>query len=158
MKTLYVLFDGECALCHRCRRWLERQPAYVELRFRPAAIPGGRLPVSGDCAVPPGGATRWPSADAGDVYQGSHAWIMCLWALREYREWSQRLASPALLPWARRVCELVSENRLTLSAWFRKGRQARSARNWSGGPEAARIYANAMLFREPVCVSLLHAS
>ena len=44
---------------------------------------------------------------------------MCLWALREYREWSQRLASPALLPWARRACELVSANRLSLSAWFK---------------------------------------
>ena len=44
---------------------------------------------------------------------------MCLYALKEYREWSQRLASPALLPLARRVCELVSDNRLSISRWFR---------------------------------------
>jgi hypothetical protein len=43
---------------------------------------------------------------------------MCLWALREYREWSQRLAHPALLPLARRACELVSENRHKISRWL----------------------------------------
>ena len=41
-----------------------------------------------------------------------------LYALRDYREWSQRLAHPALLPWARRVCELLSENRLQMSRWL----------------------------------------
>jgi hypothetical protein len=40
---------------------------------------------------------------------------MCLYALREYRAWSQRLAHPALLSWARRTCELLSENRLQVS-------------------------------------------
>ncbi len=40
---------------------------------------------------------------------------MCLYATRNYREWSQRLAAPALLPWARRVCELLSQHRLTFS-------------------------------------------
>ncbi len=118
MKTLYVLFDSQCALCRQCRRWLERQPAFLELRF---------LPLQSE-AVPcmfPGIEHFQPReqlvviSDEGAVYQGSHAWIMCLYALREYREWSQRLATPALLPWARRVCELVSDNRLSVSRWFR---------------------------------------
>ena len=119
MKTLYVLYDDTCGLCRRCRRWLEAQPAFLTLRFLPFQ--------SSEVAC------RFPEieqfhpneqllvvSDEGAVYQGSHAWIMCLYALREYREWSQRLASPLLLPWARRVCELVSENRLTLSAWLRR--------------------------------------
>ncbi len=117
MKTLYVLFDQECGLCQQCRQWLDGQPAFVELRFLPLQSPeiASRFP----------GVERFSPreqlvvvSDEGAVYQGSHAWIMCLWALREYREWSQRLASPALLPWARRACELVSANRLSLSAWF----------------------------------------
>jgi hypothetical protein len=45
-------------------------------------------------------------------------YIVCLWAPREFREWSLRLANPLQRPFARRVCELVSENRHTLSAWF----------------------------------------
>jgi len=36
-------------------------------------------------------------SDEGAVYRGAHAWIMCLWALENYREHAQRLAHPALL-------------------------------------------------------------
>ena len=45
-------------------------------------------------------------------------------ALRDYREWSQRLATPALLPFAQRVCELLSQNRLAFSRWL-LGRSSR---------------------------------
>ena len=117
MKTLHVLFDRECAICRQCRRWLEAQPAFVELRFHALQAPETL------CRFP--GIDRYhPSeqllvvSDEGAVYQGPHAWIMCLYALREYREWSQRLASPLLLPLARRVCELVSENRTRIWTWF----------------------------------------
>lgn len=114
MKALYVLYDAECALCRRCRAWLEARPAFVELRF--VALQSGeaarRFPGIG--AWDPRGQLLVVS-DGGDVYRGPQAWIMCLYALREYREWSQRLAHPALLPLARRFCELVSENRLSIS-------------------------------------------
>ncbi len=119
MKTLHVLFDGQCALCRQCRRWLARQPAFVELRFLPLQSEEVACRFPGIERFHPGEQLLVVS-DEGEVYQGSHAWIMCLWALREYREWSQRLASPALLPWARRACELVSDNRLSLSAWFQR--------------------------------------
>ena len=118
MKTLYVLYDDDCALCRRCRRWLGAQPAFVELRFLPLAAAETDRRFPGIEQFHPSEQLLVVS-DEGEVYQGSHAWIMCLYALREYRGWSQRLASPLLLPWARRVCELVSENRLSLSAWLR---------------------------------------
>ena len=117
MKTLHVLYDAECALCSRCRHWLERQPAFVELRFLPLGSWQTQCRFPGIAQFHPAKELLVVS-DEGAVYQGPHAWIMCLWALREYREWSQRLASPALLPFARRMCELVSGNRLTLSRWF----------------------------------------
>jgi hypothetical protein len=43
---------------------------------------------------------------------------MVLWALREYREWSLRLAQPALLPFAAGFCGLISNNRQALSGWL----------------------------------------
>lgn len=43
---------------------------------------------------------------------------MCRYALREYRALAQRLAHPALLPWAQRVCELLSANRFRVSRWL----------------------------------------
>ena len=44
--------------------------------------------------------------DSGGVYRNGSAWIMCLYALREYREWSLRLATPALFPLARQAFAL----------------------------------------------------
>ncbi len=118
MKTLYVLFDSQCALCRQCRRWLEQQPAFIELKFLALQSEEAGCRFPGIEKFNPREQLLVVS-DEGAVYQGSHAWIMCLYALREYREWSQRLASPILLPWARRMCELVSENRLSLSGWLK---------------------------------------
>jgi predicted DCC family thiol-disulfide oxidoreductase YuxK len=60
-------------------------------------------------------------SDEGAAYCGPSAYLMCLYALVEYREWAQRLASPALLPLARRVFHLLSDQRLRLSRWFFSG-------------------------------------
>ena len=75
--------------------WLAQQPAFVPLVFLPLQAPD--LPQRF-----PGLERLHPEkeivvfSDSGDVWQGGAAWVMCLWALREYREWSQRLAHPAL--------------------------------------------------------------
>jgi predicted DCC family thiol-disulfide oxidoreductase YuxK len=114
MTCLYVLFDADCELCMRCRNWLMQQRAFVPLVFIAFQ--------SGDAQ------RRFPSVEAlkpdeqllvisdeGAVYRGAHAWIMCLWALENYREHAQRLARPVLLPLAKAVCELLSRNRFFLS-------------------------------------------
>lgn len=112
MRRLTVLYDAGCGFCSACRRWLEGQRQLVALEFLAAGSPEARR--------------RFPAlaseteelivvSDEGDVYRGAHAWIMCLWALDEYREWSFRLARPALLPRARDVFEWVSKRRRGLS-------------------------------------------
>lgn len=117
MNRLYVLYDEECELCYRLRIWLAQQPAYVPLGFIPLQSP--------DLAPQFPGIERFEPADrlvvisdAGELWRGESAWITILWALREYREWSLRLAHPALRPLARRACALVSENRRGLSRWL----------------------------------------
>ena len=114
MKRLYLLFDWECALCRNCCRWLGRQPAFIELHFIPLQSPeiGRRFPGVEKLNLRERLAVV---SDEGAVYQGQYAWIMCLYALRDYRAWSQRLAHPALLPFARQACEWMAGNRLTLS-------------------------------------------
>jgi predicted DCC family thiol-disulfide oxidoreductase YuxK len=123
MKRLYVLYDADCALCLRCRVWLAQQPAYVELRFIPQQSPEVtcRFPGIERLGL---GEELLVVSDEGGVYRGGTAWIMCLYALREYREWSMRLAHPALLPLARRICELISENRLRLSSFLKESPEA----------------------------------
>jgi len=53
MKRLVVLFDGECALCGRCRDWLARQPAFLELEFIPFQSPEARERFPGIEALHP---------------------------------------------------------------------------------------------------------
>jgi len=130
MKRLYVLYDAECGLCQRCRHWLMRQDALIELYFIPLQSTEVRLRFPG--------LVEWEEldlseklvvvSDEGAVYQGHHAWIMCFYALREYRPWAQRLAHPALMPLARRACEAVAQNRITLSR-FLLGPQRQVAKN-----------------------------
>ena len=122
MKRLFVLYDQECELCQRCRHWLTRQDAFVPLCFIPFQSPEvSRL-------FP--GLKEWDQidlseklvvvSDEGAVYQGQYAWIMCLYALQNYREWAQRLSHPALLPFARLVCETISRNRLIISGFLKR--------------------------------------
>src|SRR5918993_4434648 len=116
MKSLFVLYDDACGFCQRCREWLSRQPAFVELRFvrMRSAEAARRFPdlkqqgFGGDLVV---------ISDEGAAYRGPSAYIMCLFALKEYREWAQRLAHPALLPLARQVFDFLTRHRGRISRW-----------------------------------------
>ena len=117
IKTLTVLYDAECELCRRCTRWLADQPAYVELRFLPFQYEEGLRQFEG---LDRRGLDRQlhAIADDGAVYRGADAWIMCLYALKEYRAWSYRLAAPGLRELAQKFCEAVAANRLTISQYM----------------------------------------
>ena len=113
MHTLFVVYDDRCGLCTQLKEWLGRQPAYVRLelvaagseeaRERFPALPSGELAVI---------------SDAGETWFGDRAWIIVLWALREYRAWSAKLASPLLLPMARQAFAAISRNRTAFSRWL----------------------------------------
>jgi len=54
-------------------------------------------------------------SDEGAVYFGPKGWLMMLWALCHYRDWSYRLSTPELLPTTRRVVSLISQHRYQIS-------------------------------------------
>lgn len=118
MKSLTVFFDPRCGLCTRFRRWLMTRPARVSIRFIPydsdeaqRLFPGIRgMRADQEVVV---------LADDGRWWQGSGAWLTCLWATRDYSAWSYRLAAPALQPWVVKAVNLISENRLRLSTLLR---------------------------------------
>ena len=114
MKALTVLYDPMCAFCRRSVGWLRGQPAFLELSFVPNNAPDLETRFAGISKLGPFDEVV-VIGDDGAVYRGPDAFIMCLYALRQYREWALRLARPALLPFARRAFELLSENRATLS-------------------------------------------
>ena len=57
-------------------------------------------------------------SDEGGVYREGSAWIMCLFALEEYRDWANRLAHPLLRPLARQAFVLLSRERSRISRWL----------------------------------------
>jgi predicted DCC family thiol-disulfide oxidoreductase YuxK len=117
--TLHVFYDGQCEFCRRCRAWLAGQPAFFKFNFVPYQAPHATVLCPRLAEFRPDTEIVVMS-DTGEIYTGASAWIMCLYATRRYRELSLRLAHPALMPLARTICRLVSENRLAISALLRK--------------------------------------
>lgn len=118
MKQLTIFYDPKCGLCSRFRCWLEAQATWVRLEFigcrseeAHRRFPGiDKIKADKQCVV---------LADDGRWWQGTDAWILCLWATREFRLWSNRLASPVFKPVLGGVVNLISSNRLTLSRLMR---------------------------------------
>jgi hypothetical protein len=74
---------------------------------------GGRVPGYGRELV--------VVADTGAYWVGSDAFLVCLWALDDYRAHAMTLANPLLRPFAGVFFGLVSETRPLLSALFGGG-------------------------------------
>lgn len=103
MKNLKVYFDGRCGLCVAMVRWLGRQRQLVPLHCVPKHAGVDDLVVV---------------ADSGEYWRGDSVWLMVLWALDDYRQWSYRLGSPTLLPLARQMFTTISGNRHQAAMWF----------------------------------------
>lgn len=118
MNTLTIFYDARCGLCSRFRRWMLEQASYVRLEFLPydSELARKRCPELPDLRADQEIVVM---GDDGSLWQGAGAWVTCLWALREYREWSLRLASPGMQPIARRVVHWISSNRIGLSHMLR---------------------------------------
>lgn len=114
MHRLIVLYDARCELCCRIRGWLMEQPKYLDMQFIAANSAEAKQ--------------RFPQLDhkltlteltviseKGSVYRDAKAWVVCLWALKEYRSWSLQLSSPSMMPRARRFIAWISRNRFRIA-------------------------------------------
>jgi predicted DCC family thiol-disulfide oxidoreductase YuxK len=115
MRDLTVLWDATCPMCARCRAWMEAQPALVPLRFvacgsEEARARYGSIPWLGDELV--------VVSDEGDVWAGPAAFIMCLWALEDWREWSCALSHSFLAPMVERFFQALSSHRRAIAAFL----------------------------------------
>ncbi|MFG2295055.1 thiol-disulfide oxidoreductase DCC family protein [Streptomyces sp. NPDC048603] len=97
---LTVLYDAQCPLCVHIRHWLLGQRQLVPIRLVPAGSAEARR--------------RYPDldhastlreitviGDSGQIWTGTDAFIVCLWALTEHRPKANWLATPAGRPFAR---------------------------------------------------------
>ena len=115
MNRLYVLYDADCGVCATAREWCSAQAQMVPLEFIAANSPRAAqlFPSLTRLGVRP--EELLVVDDQGGVYRGGYAWILCLYALAEYRELSYRLASPSLLPLARQAFAYLSKRRGVVS-------------------------------------------
>ncbi|WP_307804951.1 DCC1-like thiol-disulfide oxidoreductase family protein [Streptomyces sp. VRA16 Mangrove soil] len=97
-----MLYDAECGLCTFVRDWLARQRQLVPLEFVPAgsAAARGRYPGLDHAATL---SDITVIGDGGQLYRGPAAWVVCMWALRQYRPTAHRMTTPAGLKVAKQV-------------------------------------------------------
>ncbi|MCK6587747.1 MAG: hypothetical protein L6Q76_09195, partial [Polyangiaceae bacterium] len=95
------------------------QPAFIELSFLASGSAEARARYG---AVPWLGAELVVVSDAGDVWVGPAAFLMCLWALVDYREWSYRLSGPSFAPLAERFFHALSSRRRRIAAFLEPSR------------------------------------
>ncbi|WP_437295726.1 thiol-disulfide oxidoreductase DCC family protein [Sorangium sp. So ce426] len=133
IERITVLYDAECALCARCRHWMEHQTALVEMEFLPAGSPEAAERYG---AVPWLGEELVVVSDRGEVWAGPAAFIVALWALEGYREWSYRLSGDTLSKMAERFFHALSGNRKWLAGWFGHPSCASGSCRLPGAPAA----------------------
>ncbi|MFJ7260492.1 thiol-disulfide oxidoreductase DCC family protein [Streptomyces globosus] len=123
VRQLTVLYDADCPLCVHIRHWLLGQHRLVPLRLVPAGSDEARrlFPALDHAATL---REITVVGDSGQLWTGTDAFIVCLWALAEHRPKAEWLATPAGRPFARGAM-------YTASAW----RQA--VRTGPGAPSAA---------------------
>ena len=95
VRGLTVLYDAQCRLCSFVAAWLRRQRQLVPLALVPVGSDRARTWFP---ALDHDGAARREVtvvADGGQVYTGESAWVVCLWALADHREFSHTLTTPA---------------------------------------------------------------
>lgn len=114
MQDLFVLFDEKCELCRRCKDWLQTQKQRLFLTFIPATSAEARS-LFPDLNHEMTLNELTVIGDNGAVYHGTKAWLMCLWALEDYRSWSYRLSTPESMPMAKRIITAISENRTAIN-------------------------------------------
>ncbi|MER6061578.1 DUF393 domain-containing protein [Streptomyces sp. NPDC001792] len=123
VRRLTVLYDAECGLCTHLRGWLARQPQLVPLELVPAGSDGARTRFPGlDHAATLDEVTV--VGDSGQIYRGSRAWIVVLWALREHRPLAHRLSTPSGARLARGA--------VLAAAKWRGARRRDADWNWGG--------------------------
>ena len=115
MEALTVLYDPACALCVRCRSWMLEQASFVRVLFLAATSDEARRRYG---AVPWLGEELVVINESGEVWAGPAAFLMCLWALPAWREWSYTMSGPSLAPLAARFFHAISGNRHFINRWL----------------------------------------
>lgn len=113
MRELTVLYDEGCALCVRCSDWMSKQRSLVPVRFVACRSDEARAQYG---AIPWLGEELVVVSDGGDVWAGPAAFLVCLWALEDWREWSYTFSAGVFSPLVERFFRALSSRRRAIAA------------------------------------------
>ncbi|MGW0395134.1 thiol-disulfide oxidoreductase DCC family protein [Streptomyces sp. NPDC003042] len=107
IRHLTVLYDANCPVCVHIRQWLLGQRCLVPLWLVPAASfeAQRRFPRLDHASTL---REITVVGDQGQVWTGTDAFIVCLWALAEHRPRADWLATPAGRPFAKAAMYTVA--------------------------------------------------
>ncbi len=123
-KKLEVYYDRECAMCCSFIEWLESQDRAMELVCMPYQSDEAKVKFP-ELAVYHPEKEIVVRVDGIDVYTGAEGWVWCLWSCAKYRDVAKLMNNRLMLRVAKKVCYLISKNRLKVSKLFfgKKARQ-----------------------------------
>jgi predicted DCC family thiol-disulfide oxidoreductase YuxK len=109
---LVILYDAACAVCARCRTWIESSEPLVPIRFVPcrsheAKTRFGAIPFLVHQLVV-------VDEETGTWWAGSAAFVMTLWALAAWRTTAELLVTPLLVGATDAVFACISAHRASL--------------------------------------------
>ncbi|MDX2225796.1 MAG: DCC1-like thiol-disulfide oxidoreductase family protein [Verrucomicrobiae bacterium] len=114
IRKIHILYDGECGFCRTCRDWILLQPRFFEIEMLDRRDPDTKARF-GDYTVPPYTDRMVVINNEDGVYYAEDAYIMILFALKNYRAWSVRISRQGVKPLARQFFETLGKNRRVLS-------------------------------------------
>lgn len=114
IQSMEVYYDGRCAMCCTFHEWVHRQQRAYVVSFVAYQSPRAEALFSGVTKLDPE-RDLIVRTDQAAVFRGEEAWVLCLHSCKNYQNWARRLASPRMLPLARKLCDLIATHRLSLS-------------------------------------------
>ncbi|MGJ8656792.1 MAG: DCC1-like thiol-disulfide oxidoreductase family protein [Akkermansiaceae bacterium] len=142
VKKVEVFYDGGCGMCRTFMGWLERQERGCELVCLDYRGEEARdvFPGIGDYEPEKEIVVRMEQGDGEcEVYVGGEGWVCCLWSCGKYRDLAEKMNGCVLLPLAKKVCYLVSRNRLGVSRLFFRRKNAEIAAELEKEAEVTKI-------------------
>ncbi|HEX5791291.1 MAG TPA: DCC1-like thiol-disulfide oxidoreductase family protein [Luteolibacter sp.] len=120
VEYIEVFYDGRCGMCCLFAEWLGREPHVFRVKLIAYQSPEAERVFPGLGALDPAREMVVRTSE-GDIHRGAEAWVWCLSSCARHQDFARRLASPLMLPVAKRACRLLAAKRMTLSkALFRK--------------------------------------
>lgn len=135
VQKIEVFYDGRCGMCCTFHEWIHRQKRAFAIDFIPYQSSEAESLFPGLHTLDPA-REMIVRTDGGVLYRGAEAWVWCLYGCADYRGVAKRLARPAMLAVAVRMCRLLAANRHGLSKIFfrRKDREVRETLHQMAAP------------------------